>query len=807
MKLKKRIVSLVLAVATVLGLVGGATATQTALVAEAATPTCYQQADSRWGGVYFGNWTVAESGCGILSTVNAVNYLTGNFIQPTELAQWGYSNNHYNGSYGQGTVRWNFYPAVTAAFGGKYGFKVSDCQGGTIYSAALKNHLLAGGAAVVHVPNHFMAINAYDSATGKFFVYDSSAAPKRNTSVYGSWLTADEIHGNTLCRVDWFCLVTRTGAAPSTPSTPSTPSETLYTVSANVASGQGSVHFGNGVTSAQVTAGTVVNFQTTPAEGWQVSKIVIGGTEQAVKNNGEDCVYQFTMPQGNCGVSVTFTQSTTLYTVSAVVAAGQGSVHFGDNVTSAQVTAGTVVNYQTTPAAGYKVSSISVGGSAVTVQNNGGDCVYTFTMPKGNCEVSVCFEKVLVYYQVSATVVGGTGGIVHFGLNTLTGEYTTSAEVVPDTVINYQATPDAGYKISQITVGGQSVAVQNDGIDCVYQFTMPASDCEVAVKFEPINTLFTASTSVTVGEGTAHFGSNITEADFHAGLMINFQVTPAEGYLISKITVDGTELTVQNGGNDCVYQFIMPLHDCLIEVEFGSVPHELKTSIVEGEGSAHFGADASGNLITKTQAAVGTLVNVQISPAEGYVIAQIMAGNQQIEVLNGGAERVYQFYMPATDCDVKITFAVAIPELPVEIGGFVKIDGGATWADGTPISSPGTYQGNYRVQKIVGSVAIIGVYENGAPVAVGRVMIDDLTAITEEAALKPTPFVPYEVKVAVFGINIHFTASERSVKVGYLMEGDVVEIVAVRGATATSAGWGKLSVGNQWICLDDCVIV
>ena len=66
------------------------------------------------------------------------------------------------------------------------------------------------------------------------------------------------------------------------------------------------MHFGNNVTSAQVAAGTLINFGTTPADGYKVSKILINGVETAVNNGGAEYVYQFTMPAANTVVSVEF---------------------------------------------------------------------------------------------------------------------------------------------------------------------------------------------------------------------------------------------------------------------------------------------------------------------------------------------------------------------------------------------------------------------------------------------------------------------------------------------------------------------
>lgn len=72
------------------------------------------------------------------------------------------------------------------------------------------------GAVIVHVPNHFMAINAYNSANGTYLVYDSAAKPERNTTASGTWLTAAQLQSNSLTVIDWFCLVSAAGTPPQT---------------------------------------------------------------------------------------------------------------------------------------------------------------------------------------------------------------------------------------------------------------------------------------------------------------------------------------------------------------------------------------------------------------------------------------------------------------------------------------------------------------------------------------------------------------------------------------------------------------
>ncbi len=92
---------------------------------------------------------------------------------------------------------------------------------------------------------------------------------------------------------------------------------------------------------------------------------------------------------------------TNVYDLNAVVADGEGFVHFGANSTYAQIRGGTQVYFQTTPAVGYKVSKVLVNGKEFEIQNNGGDCVYTFISAPQNTTVSVSFER--NYPDVTAT--------------------------------------------------------------------------------------------------------------------------------------------------------------------------------------------------------------------------------------------------------------------------------------------------------------------------------------------------------------------------------------------------------------------
>ena len=174
---------------------------------EATLPVCYQQGDPRWGHLE----QLAPGGCGILSLVNAVHFLTGNFIDPVGLAAYARSIDAYYGSVGGGTARWVLYHQLDD-YEKKYGFEVTMTgKDAGAKHQGLIDHLSAGGTAVAHVKGHFIALCGYDKTTDSMLVYDCAASPDRQTTVAPLWKTTDFLTTHPRMTVDWFCLIQRTG--------------------------------------------------------------------------------------------------------------------------------------------------------------------------------------------------------------------------------------------------------------------------------------------------------------------------------------------------------------------------------------------------------------------------------------------------------------------------------------------------------------------------------------------------------------------------------------------------------------------
>lgn len=165
----------------------------------AANPTVYSQRDSRWskypyGKGDMGNATIGTSGCMLLSFTNAVYYLTGNFINPTTLADYAIDKKcriNYSGTSDC------FVEHATQKFGDKYGFKYA---GNVTTESKLKAALKKGQVAVWHTSGHIMAIVDYDNNDNKYLVLNSETATKTKKSY--TWLTYKKLssYGTTgLC--------------------------------------------------------------------------------------------------------------------------------------------------------------------------------------------------------------------------------------------------------------------------------------------------------------------------------------------------------------------------------------------------------------------------------------------------------------------------------------------------------------------------------------------------------------------------------------------------------------------------------
>ncbi len=81
-----------------------------------------------------------------------------------------------------------------SAFASEYGFKYI---GSASSVAETTLHLQNGGAAIISVPGHLMALVDHDSSNGKYLILDSYKSSNRGTYSTGyRWLYASDFTGN-----------------------------------------------------------------------------------------------------------------------------------------------------------------------------------------------------------------------------------------------------------------------------------------------------------------------------------------------------------------------------------------------------------------------------------------------------------------------------------------------------------------------------------------------------------------------------------------------------------------------------------
>ena len=167
----------------------------------------FDQDDPRWADVALGDDTRSSlkyAGCGIFSFCNAVHALNGCHPDAEKIARWAISVDAFRPE-DVGTYRARLYDNIEAAYGEELGFTLCGQFWGTVADERLREHLLAGGTAVVHVPNHFLALTGYRPADNRFHVLESSCSLLRFLRL-DSWVGADKLsRGNT--NVDWYVLL------------------------------------------------------------------------------------------------------------------------------------------------------------------------------------------------------------------------------------------------------------------------------------------------------------------------------------------------------------------------------------------------------------------------------------------------------------------------------------------------------------------------------------------------------------------------------------------------------------------------
>lgn len=428
--------------------------------------------------------------------------------------------------------------------------------------------------------------------------------------------------------------------------------------------------------------GDVVQFTAVPDTGYEIDAVRVftatgDGHDLDVKYTVSDTAYTFLIPAtykpdvhtvqaADVIVAVTFRKA--CYTLTkAADCETDGMISVNGSVateTSFEYRFLDPVTITATPKDGYYVASIvaqsadgsekfEITGAKPAVDTIRGDALtLSFLMPACDLTYTVDYEK--CDFSIT-TVYDAERG-------TVTTDPANIAQL--DDIVTVTIEPKTGYVCTAVTVtyenGEKSLLLTEVG-ENRYTFTMPAAAVTVTALFEEVN--YTVTLTVDGEATTALNGFDTVNIGVDYLDTVTVSVTPAAGWELTAITVDGGKITVneeikQSGGD---YTFTMPEHDVAVEVKLTKTGYGLKAYAINSFESGH----GKVTLSPERVAYVGDLVTITADPDDGYrvgrvIVLDVNGKTVPVNYVKNDYDYIetWSFTMPASNVAITVKFEV-----------------------------------------------------------------------------------------------------------------------------------------------------
>lgn len=428
--------------------------------------------------------------------------------------------------------------------------------------------------------------------------------------------------------------------------------------------------------------GDVVQFTAVPDTGYEIDAVRVftatgDGHDLDVKYTVSDTAYTFLIPAtykpdvhtvqaADVIVAVTFRKA--CYTLTkAADCETDGMISVNGSVateTSFEYRFLDPVTITATPKDGYYVASIvaqsadgsekfEITGTKPAVDTIRGDALtLSFLMPACDLTYTVDYEK--CDFSIT-TVFDAKQGTVA----------TSPANIAQlDDIVTVTVEPKPGYRLASLTAtyaGGEKSLVLTEIGENRYTFTMPAAAVTVTALFEEVN--YTVTLTVDGEATTALNGFDTVNIGVDYLDTVTVSVTPAAGWELTAITVDGGKITVnekikQSGGD---YTFTMPEHDVAVEVKLTKTGYGLKAYAINSFESGH----GKVTLSPERVAYVGDLVTITADPDDGYrvgrvIVLDVNGKTVPVNYVKNDYDYIetWSFTMPASNVAITVKFEV-----------------------------------------------------------------------------------------------------------------------------------------------------
>ena len=428
--------------------------------------------------------------------------------------------------------------------------------------------------------------------------------------------------------------------------------------------------------------GDVVQFTAVPDTGYEIDAVRVftatgDGHDLDVKYTVSDTAYTFLIPAtykpdvhtvqaADVIVAVTFRKA--CYTLTkAADCETDGMISVNGSVateTSFEYRFLDPVTITATPKDGYYVASIvaqsadgsekfEITGTKPAVDTIRGDALtLSFLMPACDLTYTIDYEKC----DFSITTV----------FDAERGTVTTAPANIAqlDDIVTVTVEPKPGYRLASLTAtyaGGEKSLVLTEIAENRYTFTMPAAAVTVTALFKEVN--YTVTLTVDGEATTALNGFDTVNIGVDYLDTVTVSVTPAVGWELTAITVDGGKITVneeiKRSGGD--YTFTMPEHDVAVEVKLTKTGYGLKAYAINSFESGH----GKVTLSPERVAYVGDLVTITADPDDGYrvgrvIVLDVNGKTVPVNYVKNDYDYIetWSFTMPASNVAITVKFEV-----------------------------------------------------------------------------------------------------------------------------------------------------
>jgi len=343
---------------------------------------------------------------------------------------------------------------------------------------------------------------------------------------------------------------------------------------------------------------------------------------------------------------------------------------------------GADVVFTAAPAEGYRISKWTVNDSVVSesqiTENKDGTQIYTISV-RGDDSVLVHFEKKpIASYEMEQN--DGTVSMTDGQKEISNGSFVEFGSSVTWTI-----TPEDGYEIDAVTLNGKDImedcvpdGEDKDILSCHVEGMQTHQELAVSFKKKPVITWEAEASEGTV---TAKVGeSAITSGGYvEFGSVVDWTITPAEGYAVSAVTLNGEDITAQfrhdgTTNNIMTYASGNVQEDMTLAVSFAPCVQVTAAAGVNGAVRIHYQVSAndrpveaeSGSRIPK-----GAKLTVTAEPAEGFTVESWTVDGAALD----SKEVEYTVDALTADTDIQVSFAYRYSMLSYEANGNGTLSG------------------------------------------------------------------------------------------------------------------------------------